>query len=297
MTVMTGEPATLASAMEGRAQVVRTPCGTGEMVWRIWVPAPIGTGRAVADRAVAPVVLLHGGSGSWRHWFKTIPALVARGHEVIAADLPGLGDSALPAEPHVPARVAAAVIAGLRAAILPGRPRPHLVGFSFGGHISGLTARALGEAIRDVTLVGVASLGLPHREGRPLAKYHSRMSPAQIADVDRRNLAILMLSDPARIDALALHIHSENLRRARFRSSPFAPGDELRRALAEVFVPLKTIWGKQDIIATPSIAARLAILSEHHPELQFRLIDGAGHWVMYEQADAFNAALLDLLAT
>ena len=62
-------------------------------------------------------------------------------------------------------------------------------------------------------------------------------------------------------------------------------------------MPLKTIWGKQDIIATPSIAARLAILSEHHPELQFRLIDGAGHWVMYEQADAFNAALLDLLAT
>lgn len=282
----TGDPAAHVAALEGEARIVRTACGpagkAGEMVWRVW-----GQGQ--------PVVLLHGGSGSWNHWIRTIPALSQR-YQVIAADLPGLGDSALPEEPLVPASVAAAVIAGLKSAILPERAPPHLVGFSFGGHIAGLTAKALGPAFRDLTLVGVAALGLPHRQGRPLAKYHSRMTPHEIREVDRQNLSTLMISDAANVDALALHLHSENLRRARFRSAPFAPGDELKRAVADVQIPLKTIWGKRDVIAQPTLDARLAVLGEHHPELKARLIDDAGHWVMYEQSDAFNAALLELLA-
>ena len=39
---------------------------------------------------------------------------------------------------------------------------------------------------------------------------------------------------------------------------------------------------------------RLEILRRHHPELDVRLIEGAGHWVMYEAADKFNAAFLEL---
>jgi 2-hydroxy-6-oxonona-2,4-dienedioate hydrolase len=286
MQVDNRDPATAIAALEDAARVVRTPCGSGEMTWRIW-------GQPHDKRQA--VILFHGGSGSWNHWFKNIPALSQR-YEVITADLPGLGDSALPAEPLTPTTVAAAVIEGLKSAMLPGRPPPHLVGFSFGGHIAGLTAQALGEALKDLTLVGVAALGLPHREGRPLARYRSSMTPAEITEVDRQNLATLMLSDPASADALALQLHSANLRKARFRSAPFAPGDELKRALANVHIPLKTIWGKKDVIAQPNLETRLAVLGEHHPELQARLIDDAGHWVMYEQADAFNAALLELLA-
>ena len=286
MQVDDRDPATAIAALEDAARIVRTPCGTGEMTWRIW-GEPQDKRRAV--------ILFHGGSGSWNHWFKTIPTL-RRHYEVIAADLPGLGDSALPAEPHNPTTIAAAVIEGMKATILSGRARPHLVGFSFGGHIAGLTAQALGDALKDLTLVGVAALGLPHREGRPLARYRSTMTPAEITEVDRHNLATLMLSDPASADALALQLHSANLRKARFRSAPFAPGDELKRALANVHLPLKTIWGKKDVIAQPNLETRLAVLGEHHPELQARLIDDAGHWVMYEQAEAFNAALLELLA-
>jgi len=63
-----------------------------------------------------------------------------------------------------------------------------------------------------------------------------------------------------------------------------------------VSAPLNTIWGTRDVLARPSLDARLAVLSRHHPELRARLIDGAGHWVMYEAPEAFCAALLDLLA-
>jgi 2-hydroxy-6-oxonona-2,4-dienedioate hydrolase len=85
------------------------------------------------------------------------------------------------------------------------------------------------------------------------------------------------------------------VRRARFRSRPFAATDELARALADVLAPLGTIWGTLDTIARPSLEARLDVLRRHHPELDVRRIEGAGHWVMYEAADAFNAAFLDLL--
>ena len=60
-------------------------------------------------------------------------------------------------------------------------------------------------------------------------------------------------------------------------------------------LPLKTIWGTRDAIARPSVEARLDVLRRHHPELDARLIEGAGHWVMYEAPDAFCAALLELL--
>ena len=34
-----------------------------------------------------------------------------------------------------------------------------------------------------------------------------------------------------------------------------------------------------------------------HPNCDFRVIAGAGHWAMYERPEAFNAALLDMLKT
>ena len=46
-----------------------------------------------------------------------------------------------------------------------------------------------------------------------------------------------------------------------------------------------------------SLLDRLDVLRRHHPELRVRLIEGAGHWVMYEAADTFNATFLDLLHT
>jgi pimeloyl-ACP methyl ester carboxylesterase len=71
------------------AQAVRhtTPCGAGDVVWHVWGQARPG---------VRPLVLLHGGSGSWTHWVRNLDALVAAGHQLWVPDLPGFGDSAAP---------------------------------------------------------------------------------------------------------------------------------------------------------------------------------------------------------
>ena len=59
-----------------------TPCGDGEVVWRLFGAGP-------------PLVLIHGGSGSWNHWIRNIPEL-ARHHRLLLPDLPGHSGSAMP---------------------------------------------------------------------------------------------------------------------------------------------------------------------------------------------------------
>jgi 2-hydroxy-6-oxonona-2,4-dienedioate hydrolase len=249
------------------------------MVWRVW-----GAGE--------PLVLFHGGSGSWTHWIRVIPDL-SRHYELWVADIPGLGDSAMPPKPWVPQSTAEVVVAGLDQ-LFAKDVKLRMAGFSFGGQVAGLSAAALGDRVRSLTLVGVAALGLPTAARPPFAKRRPGMSPAEVAAAFRQNLEVLMFADPANIDALAIHLQAENIARARFRSRPFAATDTLARALEHVTAPLKTIWGTRDIVARPSIEMRLEVLRRHHPELAVRLIEGAGHWVAYEAADRFNAAFMEL---
>src|SRR5215510_13000915 len=93
------DPAAAVEALNGAGRKHRTPCGDGTMVWRVW-----GAGE--------PLVLFHGGSGSWTHWIRNIPEL-SRHNELWVPDIPGLGDSAMPPEPLIPASIADVVIAGL----------------------------------------------------------------------------------------------------------------------------------------------------------------------------------------
>src|SRR5690242_20537433 len=167
-------------ALAGSA-VRETPCGAGSMVWRIWGDGP-------------PVVLLHGGDGSWRHWIRTIPGLASR-YRVHAPDTPGLGDSAMPPEPYTLESIAAILASGLDEVIPPPLPID-LVGFSFGGILAGHLAALHGARIASVTLVGPGGLGL-RRGPVTLEKMRPEMSLEQRAAIQRANLAELMIANPA----------------------------------------------------------------------------------------------------
>lgn len=265
--------------LEATAERHETPCGNGTMVWRKW-----GAG--------SPVVLFHGGSGSWTHWVMNIQAL-AQEFEVWTADIPGLGDSSDAPDMTTPQSCAEVAAEGLRM-LIPAERQPQLVCFSFGSHVGTLMAGMVGNHLRNMLVIGTAALGIK-RPPFNFPKERSTMSEAEKLEIHRQVLEILMISKPERIDDLAIQIQADNIRKARFRSRVHAASDAVRRGLADVKFPLRTIWGANDVVAYPNIDTVLPILREHHPELAVELIPDAGHWVMYEKADAFNAALLKML--
>lgn len=262
------------------SEVFQTPCGEGQLVWRRW-----GRGR--------PVILAHGGSGSWTHWIKTIPVLKTK-YEVWAVDLPGLGDSAMPAHPHTPESCGTALALGVKA-LIPREARAHLVAFSFGAHVSSFALLHLQDWVADFTITGCAALGLPQGPGIEFPRERSTMTDEEKMGVHRSLLEILMFKEPSRIDTLAVQLQADNVRKARFRSRPFARSDEIKRNLPEVRIPVKAVWGGNDQTAWPTIEARYDVLREGHPELITRTVPDAGHWVMYEQPGNYNAALLEVL--
>src|SRR5438270_12233852 len=81
------------------ARRIETPCGDGHMMWRLWGEGP-------------PLVLLHGVYGAWTHWIRNVIPL-SRAFTVAAPDLPGLGESATPPEPHTADGLASIIIRGL----------------------------------------------------------------------------------------------------------------------------------------------------------------------------------------
>jgi pimeloyl-ACP methyl ester carboxylesterase len=271
------DPAALVQRLDAAA---RRGVTTGGMKWRQW-----GAGRAV--------VLLHGAHGSWTHWVLNVPVLAERFH-VLAPDLPGFGDSAPAPEPHTAEGLAALVSEGLDA-MVPPPARLDLVGFSFGGIVAGLVAARPAARVRTLVLLGPNGMALPREPLPALRRPAPAMTPAETAQVHRDNLAALMIADPRRVDDVAIHVQVENVRRTRFRVGDIPDSDVLLRALPAVRARVVGVWGDRDLYAAPYLEARRATLARWHPDLDFRVIEGAGHWAIYEAADRVNAILLETL--
>jgi pimeloyl-ACP methyl ester carboxylesterase len=275
-------PEAIVARVSGLAERVSTPFSAGNLVWHLW-----GQGE--------PLVLLHGGYGSWTHWLRNVLPL-ARHRQVIAVDLPGLGESATPPEPHTPEALAAILLAGLDRILAPSAA-VELVGFSFGGVLGGHVAAGLGGRLRRFVIVGAGGMGLPRAEMAPMGSWRQLEGRAERLAVHRQTLEALMIGDPARIDPVALHLQERNAEAGRVRSPAISGTDTLRRVLPLIRAPLGGIWGEQDNIARGAIKARRAVLQSVDPGAEFRTIPAAGHWVSYEAAAAFNTALLDMLRT
>lgn len=290
MDAFTSDPAALVDDLHAQCREIHTPCGDGRMVWRVW-----GAGD--------PVVLLHGGSGSWTHWFRNIPALAQR-HALYVADIPGLGDSDLPPRGYDHERLdesidhLAETVAHSLREILPPPARYHLVGFSFGAVFGGHLAAREGARIKSFTTIGASALGGPWvgLAGAP-RRVEADMTEAEILDVQRYNLHLIMMATPpSQIDAFTAWLQLENTRRSRIRSHVVAPTDILLQALRRTQAPLTAIWGLQDVFLQPDPDARVQALRSVHPDVAVHLVEGAGHWAMYEAADTVNAHLLDTFA-
>jgi pimeloyl-ACP methyl ester carboxylesterase len=266
--------------LDNAARRSEIAAGEGFATWREWGDGPV-------------LVLLHGGAGSWKHFFRQI-GFLARDHRVIAVDLPGFGDSAQSNPQADPEAMAQILAAGIDE--LVGAERFHLVGFSYGGIIGGYLARLMPSRVIGFVLVGAVGFEARHH-AITLSRWRHLEEIDARREIHRKNLAAIMIADPDRIDDTAIMIQESNAERSRHDSRRVARMKPLTGVLDESDVPLAAIWGARDHLAVTHFDERRAWLAERDPQAPFVLVPDAGHWVQYEAPDAFNEALAECLSS
>ena len=280
---ITADPQTIVDRIQQQATRYETPCGDGKMVWHLWDQSG-GTAPVVA--------LFHGGAGSWRHWIRTIPALVAT-YRVLVPDLPGLGESDFPPDGDDAFAIATIVADGIDA-IVGAATSYEVVGFSFGGTMAACVGALRGKRVRSVTIVGSSGVGALGSSVKLEKVRH--LEGQERHDTHRTNLNRLMIADPAKIDELAILIQDWNTVRSRLRTPSISRTGVIMRAIDQLQSPLNGMWGELDAPANPKGPERVATLRAHCPDADIRLIPKTGHWAAYESADTVNAVLLEMLA-
>jgi pimeloyl-ACP methyl ester carboxylesterase len=185
----------------------------------------------------------------------------------------------------------AAVLQGLDI-VLPGQSF-RVVSFSAGLMFAADVAARLGGRVTQLVAGGAGAVGpitpLPMRSLRGIT------DPDEIAATHRYNLGVLMIADPDKVDDLALFIHQENVGRLRFVFQRMDEGAPALVRLRSVQSPIAVIWAGKDA-ARPDAEHYRKMFNTLQPGLPFHVVDGAGHWVMYEASAEFNATLRRFLA-
>lgn len=237
-----------------------------------------------------PLVLLHGGHGSWEHWLKNIESL-AEHFQLLVPDMPGFGDSSffggdLQSGMLSPLLSSLNDLVGADAVI-------NIAGFSFGGFV---TAHLVNQrsGINRIALLGSAGHGGPRRpRGELLAwkELYENQNWSGLKEVMRENLYQQMIGEYDRIDDLAIRVHQDACTRTRFRSRPIARPGGLAEQLASYSGPTLLVWGEHDVTCTPDYL--IDQLVDGYSNRSKAVVQDAGHWVQYEKVEQVNQLLIE----
>jgi pimeloyl-ACP methyl ester carboxylesterase len=273
------QPSPLVRQLDAIAEHRSVPfAGERSMYWRIF-----GRGE--------PLVLIHGGHGSWLHWVGNIERL-SRHRRLLVPDLPGFGDSDDPPEGSNLQYIVEAFIASLDA-LQGARSSIDLAGFSLGGVVAAHAAVKRG-AVRRLALVGSPGTGTPRRPRAERGRWRQADQAAQTAAL-KHNLLAHMMHDEANVDALGFEAYVTAVKRTRYRTRGVGSRSSLPTILAAYTDPVLFVYGEHDVTGTPELAKDLLVGSMVNREL--RIIGGGGHWIQYERADEVNATLAQWFAT
>ena len=235
-----------------------------------------------------PLVLLHGGFGSWTHWVANI-AILQKKRSVWAVDLPGLGASADAIEPYTIEHFASMVHSGLDE-LISSEAEFDLAGFSFGALIGSHLAAAAGKRCANFIACAAAGFGPLHVQVDLLRPPTAKTPEHEARRITEENLRRLMFARDASVDDLSVYIHGDNLTHSRFNSRRLARGNDFLAALPKISAKLCGVWGAEDATAggVQSIAQRELLFRRAQPDAAFHVLRGVGHWAMYEDAERFN---------
>ena len=248
------------------------------------------------------VVLVHGIYAEKDHWDR-MAARMAPGYRLLAIDVPGFGESAMPEGGHYSY---AEQVPRLRRVLKTiGLERYHLAGNSMGGAIVAQMAAAWPEETLSVAYLG----GVPHLPGVPpgvLDKAHAagERSPMIVTHPDdyRARLDILFVTRPF-LPGPILRVWAEREaargalnQRIWEEVAAFRP-ETLAQSLGRITAPAFVFWGEGDALFHVAGATRIAALMSA-TDADVQVLEACGHLPMMERpadtAQAYSAFLAGL---
>jgi len=253
----------------------------------------------IVDIGEGPVALfVHGLSGCWQNWLENIPYF-ARDHRVIAVDLPGFGESQMPAE-----KISMSGYARSLDALLDelGVEEVRLVGNSMGGFVGAELALMVPDRVERLVLVSAAGLsidqirterqhGIRHRAENAAFFYLGWMASRTDAVTRRRRtrewLLLLVAAHPSQLSPqLVLELVKGSGKPGFMPALDAMLHYPLRDRLAELACPTFIVWGDKDRLVPVKDADEFERLIDDSRKVVY---EDTGHTPMFERPARFNA--------
>lgn len=271
-----------------------------------WVWVDGAPANVVEIGSGPPLVFVHGLSGSWRNWLCQLPAF-AETHRCIAMDLPGFGDSPMPASGEITIKGYGAWLCALLDALdIEGCA---LVGNSMGGFIGLETAIAYPDRVERLVLVSAAGLSIENLRNEPLLRVlerteriarfalaHTLGISARIARRPRGRIPLLgyVFAHPERLHpALALEQLAGTGKPGFVPALDALTSYPIRDRLGDISAPTLIVWGPEDKLVPVKDAHEF---DELIPDSRLLVYEDVGHVAMLEEPVRFNEDLAAFLA-
>jgi pimeloyl-ACP methyl ester carboxylesterase len=253
----------------------------------------------IVDMGSGPaVVFIHGLSGCWQNWLEQLP-LFARDHRVIAVDLPGFGQSEMPAE-EISISGYADAIDELMGEL--GLEEARIVGNSMGGFIGAELAINHPQRVERLVLVAAAGLsiesirtdrktGLRHRAENivffSLGHIASRSHQVALRPRLRHALLLLVAAHPQKLPGPLAAQQVLGSGKPGFSDALEAMCRyPLRDRLEKIACPTLIVWGDKDVLVPVKDAA---IFEQLIPDARKIIYRDTGHVSMMERPERFNS--------
>jgi pimeloyl-ACP methyl ester carboxylesterase len=256
-----------------------------------------------------PLLLVHGHSGCWQNWLENIPHLAAR-YRVVAPDLPGFGQSEMPAE-----RISIenyGRFLGQLCDLLDLESAP-IVGNSMGGFVGAEACIQYPDRASALVLVSAAGLSTKYlglssefyrrTSVRAFARTfnaYAAVPEARVATlVGRPRLRRAVLQAVVRYpERLPAPLCAELMRGSGRPAAPYATDAimeyDFRDRVGEIACPTLIVWGEDDRIVPVEAADAYERAIPRSRKIVF---PDTGHVLMLERPAAFNAVLDEFLAS
>jgi pimeloyl-ACP methyl ester carboxylesterase len=249
-----------------------------------------------------PLVWIHGLGGIWQNWLLNIPAFMET-HRCVALDLPGFGQSELPAG-ELSIRGFAHTVD--RVCDLLEVEDPVVIGNSMGGFTGAELAVSFPTRVSKLVLVAAAGLSTEYLSREPLlaaarafaaltARTGLRGAPVVKRPRLRRFALQLVVRYPERLSVpLATELVAGANAPGFIRAFDALMGYSFRDKLERIEVPVLIVWGRNDML----VPVEDAEMFEHliGDNARSVIFDDTGHLPMLERPSRFNELLAGFIA-